>query len=304
MIRPDNSHLTQQAHPRVTVLMGWQARAVSRNPLLWLNFVCLDAPLVAISWQWLFAHNFHLVVPLGHRIALFLTAWLIYLADRFGDSNSLRSSQPKSLRQQFCLRHLNTWLGAIVCVAIVDALAVLKAVDYGTLVPGAILGVLTILYVAINHAHSEVWETIPLKEFAIGCLFAAGTLLGVTPHIFAERWTIILAAILFAAVCWLNCVSIAIWERDLDRIQGRHSIATHWPHVNLPARAVSPILLGGCALLVAFDFLLWPIACCLGASGLLLSALCFAPVSRDERTAFADIVLLTPIVLLFAERLL
>ena len=303
MIRPDNSHFTLQADSRVAVL-GWQAHAVSLKPLVWLNFVCLDAPLVAISWQWLFAHNFHLVVPLGHRIALFFTAWLIYLADRFGDSISLRTSQPKSLRQQFCSRHRNTWLEAIICVAIVDAIVIWKAVDYGTLVPGAILGALTIVYVAINHSHSEVWEIIPVKEFAVGCLFAAGTLLGVTPHIFAESWTMILAAILFAAVCWLNCVSIAIWERDLDRIQGRHSIATHWPRMNLPVGDVLPILLGGCALLVAFDLLLWPVACCLGASGLLLSALCFAPVSRDERTALADLVLLTPLVLLFVERFL
>jgi hypothetical protein len=71
--------------------------------------------------------------------------------------------------------------------------------------------------------------------------------------------------------------------------------------VNLLTRAVFPILLVGCALLVVFDFMLWPIALCLATSGLLLSALYFAPVSRDERTALADLVLLTPLVLLLAE---
>jgi hypothetical protein len=208
------------------VRRGLRDRAVSRSPLLWLNLVCLDAPLVAICWQWIFAHSFHLSVPVGHRAALFLTAWVIYLADRFGDSVSLVTGQPKSVRQQFCLRHRSIWLVSIICVAVLDVIVVLRAVDYETAVPGAVLGAFTIAYLAINHAHSEIWETIPLKEFIIGSLFAAGTLLGVTPHIFAERSTMIFAAILFAALCSLNCISIAIWERDLDRIQGKHSIAT------------------------------------------------------------------------------
>ena len=222
MIRSDNSHLTQQINPRPGPIVGLQTRAVSRHPLVWLNFVCLDAPLVAIGWQWIFAHTFQLAVPFGHRIALFFTAWLIYLADRFCDSMSLRSNQPKSLRQQFCLRHGKIWLGAVIGVGMIDAIVVFKGVDYATLVPGAIVGAVTIAYIAINHAGSEVWETIPLKEFAIGSLFAAGTLVGVTLRIFAVKSTMISAAVLFAALCWLNCVSIAIWERNLDRIQGRH----------------------------------------------------------------------------------
>jgi len=48
----------------------------------------------------------------------------------------------------------------------------------------------------------------------------------------------------------------------------------------------------------------WPVVLCLGASGLLLGALPFASVSRDERTALADVVLLTPLVLFVAEKVL
>jgi hypothetical protein len=119
-------------------------RAVSRSPLLWLNLVCLDAPLVAICWQWIFAHSFHLSVPIGHQAALFLTAWIIYLADRFGDSVSLVAGQPKSVRQQFCLRYKSIWLVSIICVAVLDLIVVLRAVDYETAVPGAVLGAFTI----------------------------------------------------------------------------------------------------------------------------------------------------------------
>ena len=286
------------------VMRGLQDRAVSRSPWLWLNLVCLDAPLVAICWQWIFARTFHLSVPVGHQAALFLTAWVIYLGDRFGDSVSLVAGQPKSVRQQFCLRHKSVWLVTIICVAAVDVIVVLQTVNYETAVLGAVLGAFTIAYVAINHAHSEIWKTIPLKEFTIGSLFAAGTLLGVTPHIFAEGSTMVFAAILFASLCSLNCVSIAIWERDLDRIQGKHSIATRCANANSLPRLLVLLLLAGSVLLALFDPGAWPVALCLGASGLLLGALRSVPVSRDERTAFADVVLLTPLALCVAEKIL
>jgi hypothetical protein len=286
------------------VMRSLQDRAVSRSPWLWLNLVCLDAPLVAICWQWIFAHSFHLSVPVGHRAALFLTAWIIYLADRFGDSLSLVPGQPKSARQQFCLRHKKIWLVSIICVAVIDLIVVLRAVNYETAVPGAVLGAITVTYVTINQAHSEIWKTIPLKEFFIGSLFAAGTLLGVTPHVFAERSAMIFAAILFASLCSSNCVSIAIWERNLDRIQGKHSIATRWTRTNSLPPMLLFVLLAGSVVLAGFDPAAWPVALCIGASGLLLGALGFVPVSRDERTALADLVLLTPFALFVAEKVL
>jgi hypothetical protein len=282
---------------------GLEDRTVSRSPGLWLNLICLDAPLVAISWQWIFAHSFHVSVPLGRRAALFLTAWVIYLADRFGDSISVVKSHPKSVRQKFCLRHKGLWLVSIICVAVIDVIVVLRVVNYETAVPGAVLGAFTLAYIAINHAHSEIWRTIPLKEFIIGSLFAAGTMLGVTPHIFAETSTMIFTAILFASLCSLNCVSIAIWERDLDRSQGKHSIATVWAHANSLRPTLLLLLLTGSVLLALFDLGAWPVALCLGASSLLLGALPFVPVSRDERTALADLALLTPLALFVGEKI-
>ena len=58
-------------------------------PVVWLNLVCLDAPLVSVAWLWLFARTFHATVDPVNCAALFLTAWLIYLADRLADSCSL-----------------------------------------------------------------------------------------------------------------------------------------------------------------------------------------------------------------------
>jgi hypothetical protein len=302
MSNAENSQLAQPIHPRAMVRLGPRTHALARSPLLWLNLVCLDAPLVAICWQWIFAYSFHITVPAGNWAALFLSAWLIYLADRFGDAISVRPSQPKSVRQQFCLGRRKIWLASIFCVGVMDAIVILKWVDYETIWAGAFLGAITIAYVIVNHTHSELWEIVPLKEFTIGSLFAAGTLISMTPHIGAERATMMLAAILFAVLCFLNCVSIAMWERDLDRSQGKHSIATLWPDANIP-RALLPVLLAGCALLLAFDVQIWPVALSIGTSGLLLGAIPHTAVSRDERTALADLVLLAPLVLLLVGRI-
>ena len=71
------------------------------SPVVWLNLLCLDAPIVAVSWQWLFAHTFGAHLSLALRALLFLTAWLIYLADRFADTIKLPAGSPISLRHQF-----------------------------------------------------------------------------------------------------------------------------------------------------------------------------------------------------------
>jgi len=91
-------------------------------PLTWLNLVCLDAPLVAVSWAWVFGRSFSISVTPGAACALFLTGWVIYLADRFGDSLSTDPAAATSLRQRFCLRHSAAWIGAIALAAAADLL--------------------------------------------------------------------------------------------------------------------------------------------------------------------------------------
>ena len=93
-------------------------RTLRARPFVWLNVVCLDAPLVACVWQWFFARNFRIVVPVATTAALFLTAWLIYLIDRFADSVSLPNKSEITLREAFCLTHQNAWIGLTLAVGI------------------------------------------------------------------------------------------------------------------------------------------------------------------------------------------
>jgi hypothetical protein len=288
-------------------------------PVLWLNLVCLDAPLVAVAWLWLFATTFRVPLQSGNVIALFLTAWLIYLADRFADASSLTPDLPRSLRQAFCLRHREVWIATVSLVAGFDAYVIWRTTAFETFLVGAGVGVLAVVYLVVNHPLGLIWRSLPAKELAIGILFAAGTVVALLPRLPLTP-AFALAAISFAALCALNCINIAAWEQDLDRAQRKVSIATRHPGVARRAAKICAIL-GLVAVALAFVF---PpgagIFVCIGVSALLLAWLNASPrfkegqftnrprsrnrginrrslvIGNDQRTALADLVLLTPLV--------
>lgn len=269
--------------------------ALRSAPLTWLNLVCLDAPLVAISWQWLFAHAFGISIAAPNRWALFLTAWLIYLADRFGDSLRIDPLVPSSLRQRFCLRYRRAWLVAAIAVFAADAFVVLQWLDASTLRLGAQIGGVAFFYLVVNQTAPALWRRLPLKEITIGTLFAAGTVVGLAESLPAHAW---IAWLLFAGLCALNCISIAIWEREIDKAQQRSSIATAFP--------IQPYLLPALTLLALASLVLGAfgvgtpvVVGCVAGSAALLAGLHVLrdKIQADLRTALADLVLLAPTLL-------
>ncbi len=294
---PNAPELAAQPLPPVADRAGY-------SPVLWLNLLCLDAPIVAVAWQWLFAHTFGAHLSLALRALLFLTAWLIYLADRFADTIKLPPGSPISLRHRFCREHMIGWWIAVVVIFIIDVSLALRSLDLQMLLLGGTLAALCGLYLFVNHSLGGKWRPIPLKEKAIGILFAAGTTLGVIGQLPGLTVSFGVAVILFAILCTFNCLSIAAWECELDAAQGKTSLLTGWPAV---AGALKTIGYGialaalACAVLWRFALPLW---LCLAASAFLLVRLNLAGrFARDSRTALADLVLLTPLfALLFSLR--
>ena len=99
-------------------------------------------------------------------------------------------------------------------------------------------------------------------------------------------------------------MSIAVWERDLDRIQGKHSIATRWQHARILVCILSATLAVISFFLGVLKLEIWPLASCFALSAILLVALHFVPIPRDKRTALADLVLLTPLAWLLTGKIL
>ena len=140
----------------------------------------------------------------------------------------------------------------------------------------------------------SAWRVIPFKEIAIGSLFAAGT---VVPLAHGLTRALLPGWCFFACLCSLNCICIAVWEQELDRAQQRISIATAFP---LLSRAMLPVLLLIC---LTSPCLAGRFSYCIVTSAFLLAALHVYGRKRDcdTRTALADLVLLTPLALLFTR---
>ena len=270
------------------------------SPIVWLNLLCLDAPIVAVAWQWIFAWTFGAHLSLALRALLFLTAWLIYLADRFADTIKLPPGSPISLRHAFCREHMIGWWVAVVVIFVVDLALAVRTLDLQMLLLGGTLAAICGLYLFVNHSLGGKWRPLPVKEKAIGVLFAAGTTLAVVGQLPGLTIAFGVAVMLFAILCTYNCLSIAAWERELDAAQGKASFLTGWPAV---AGALQPIgyaiALAGLVFAVFWRFA-FPLGLCLAASAFLLVRLNRAEgLPRDNRTALADLVLLTPLVVLF-----
>jgi hypothetical protein len=272
-------------------------------PIIWLNLVCLDAPIVAVTWLCLFARTFHVAIQIENAIALFLTAWLIYLADRLADSLLLEPGTPRSARHAFCLRHREIWIATVVVVAGFDSYVIWRGTAIETFFAGAVVGLLAIIYLVLNHPFGRIWRSLPAKELAIGVLFCAGTMVALQPHLPLTP-DFVIAVICFAALCSLNCVSIASWERDLDRAQGKVSIATRHPGVaRVVGKACLTLALAGVVLAIVLREA-GPVFACISVSAVLLSWLDGSDsLEVDQRTALADLVLLTPVVALILAAL-
>jgi hypothetical protein len=177
--------------------------------------------------------------------------------------------------------------------------------------------VLALIYLVINHPLGLIWRSLPAKELVIGVLFSAGTLVALMPAVPSVTMSFAASALAFAVLCGLNCISIASWERELDRAQEKVSIVTRHPSFTRRAGEICVVLgLASLAPAIARGTV-GPIFGCISASALLLGWLnastdieegrfqnrCSLGIDRDQRTALADLVLLTPIFLLIATAL-
>lgn len=72
---------------------------------LWLNVLSLDAPVVAVLWQWALAQAYGVQMdPINHS-TLGLAVWLIYVLDRVLDTRSCTEDRSLTPRHAFYQRH-------------------------------------------------------------------------------------------------------------------------------------------------------------------------------------------------------
>ena len=282
----------------------------------WLTVLSLDAPLVAMLWQDLFASILRVRLGWYQYLLLGLTVWIVYAADRWIEGWRLSSETVQTRRHSFYIRW--RWPVFIVGLIAIGACAALALTNLGLRewAAGVILVVPTLIYLLSHqlvHRHHP-WR-VP-KEICIAVIFCIGTALA--PVVFAlpaalpvgqlprEIFSARLEALwvplaLFGLLCFANLALISAWESEVDTQHGQTSLALQFSK-NLNLIRALPWLLAALGLAAALGThdLDRTTGLCVAASGVLLGILdrVEPKIGRESARTFVDLALLTPAVAL------
>ncbi len=267
----------------------------------WPATLSLDAPLVAVLWQTLFARKIGVRLDWHDPVLIGLVVWIVYAADRWIEGWRLSPDTVQTQRHHFYLRHrwpvFGVGLAAIVAVVVIA----LTRLDGREFKAGFVLLIPTLLYL---FSHQLVHRHHPLrvpKEIVIGVIFALGCALAPVVAAPEKITSLIIPATLFGLLCFANCALIASWEKDVDTVHGQTSLALQlkgrWSIIHALPWIVS------IAALVSMAFNSDPShpgALCTAASGLFMGLLDLAQprLGRETARAWVDFTLMTPLVLL------
>lgn len=285
------------SHPVTTSLLA--------NLITAWHLLSLDAPTVATLWTSFIARVMDIRLSASSLFAIFLAVWAVYASDRLLD---VRHRDPrdgglsKSLeaRHLFHLRHRQFFLGAIflAALALIPLIVFMPpAVRDLYLVAGALL-LAWLARIHVRRRSESTPESLP-KEMAVGFFFSAAIFI---PNI-AQKPPLLAAlflpALLFANLCFLNCLFIFAWEHH-DPTQS--TLRAHGT-TRFGIRFLKPIAVLSCGvplLLLLREHALSPILTALSLAPVLLLLLHrlrhrLAPITLR---AAADLALLTPLLIL------
>jgi hypothetical protein len=264
----------------------------------WPNLIGLDSPLVAVSWQAMFAKISGADLPWFIHLILGLSTWCIYLADRIIDV--MRTDQlAVTSRHRFTQRHRNKLMGLLIIISICNLALIIEFLPHQLWVSGLItLGLIAIYYLIRLTRLKNIITLIP-REIMCGMLFALGC--AIAPHAYATSlWlnhpTLFIPVILFGCVCSGSCILISIWEKDADTLTADPSIiSTHASFIPHLAKSLACLTVITLALSC---FLHWQVFLSIGISAILLLIALNqqSQISPLNRRVLADAVLLSPLI--------
>ena len=139
----------------------------------------LDAPLIAVLWQALFAQTFAVPLTWYHVTLLAVPVWLVYSADRLFDGWSADPRAAQTRRHRFYTAHrwkvVGVWLVLLTGSLVVTALTLRPSELAGGLL---VLGATSAYFVYLHLLPANL--AVP-KEILVALLFGAGAALFLTP---------------------------------------------------------------------------------------------------------------------------
>ncbi len=284
---------------------------------LW-HLLSLDAPTVAVLWTAFVARATAIPLPATSLVSMFLMVWTLYAADRLLDAQPLHT-QPTTTadlehRHLFHHRYRRTFLVAL-CLTIAFLAALIPQLPPAALHLFLILGTLLAGYFILIHATSGA-HRLP-KELAVGLFFSAAVFIPTLarqkaappapialPSLAAllsqaaadPRTPLAPLALLFAALCCLNCLCIYAWEHPASPAASPHVLTAMASRHRRLLAAI--LLLASTAGLLASACLLIPAAIAVSALALLLLDSRRHRLSPLTLRAAADLALTSPLLFL------
>jgi hypothetical protein len=239
-----------------------------------------------------------------------VSVWMLYAADRLMDARlmdvrllNVAPSEDLEARHYFHHRHRTAFLTGILLASI--ALAVLlprleaAALHLYLILGGLLAGYFILIHATPSASSRKVAHRLP-KEIAVGIFFSAAIFIPTVARRPDVRLTLLPAALLFAALCSLNCLFIYAWEHPRPS-HGRPAHATTRLALrHLSLLAISIPVAAALLCLTTFHQVPWPIpaACAVSATLLLLLHHRRRSIAPITLRAAADLALTTPILLL------
>ena len=174
--------------------------------------------------------------------------------------------------------------------------ALLPHLDAAAILLYLMEGALLVAWFLIVHATRSA-HRLP-KEIAVGLFFSAAVFIPTVAREPSLRLALLPSAILFAALCSLNCLFIYAWEHHPHTLARPPHATTRLALAHLPALAVATAIAAALTMLRPTRPNPIAAACALAAALLLVLDRNRNRLTRTHLRAAADLALLTPILLL------
>jgi hypothetical protein len=243
-----------------------------------------------------------------------VAVWMLYAADRLMDARLMNAGalintpfpheEDLEARHYFHHQHRTAFLTGILLAAL--ALAVLlprlepSALHLYLILGGLLAGYFILIHAATPPAAKKTAHRLP-KEIAVGIFFASAIFIPTIARRPDLRLALLPPAILFAALCSLNCLFIYAWEHPRPNPSHPAHATTRLAlrHLHFLATGI-PVFAAALVCLTKINQASWsiPIACALSAALLLLLHHRHRDIAPIILRAAADLALLTPLFLL------
>jgi hypothetical protein len=288
----------------------------THTPLALWHLLSLDAPTVAALWTSFVASANHIHLPASSILAVAVAVWMLYAADRLMDARLMDArlmdarlpdtpfppEEGLEARHHFHHQHRTAFLTGILLASI--ALAVLlphlepAALHLYLILGGLLAGYFILIHAAPRAASNKAAHRLP-KEIAVGVFFASAIFIPAVARRPDLRFTLLPEALLFAAVCSLNCLFIYAWEHPSPNPTAHATTRFSLRHLPFLATLI-PAFATALICLTNNHQAPWsiPTACALSATLLLLLHHHRSAIAPITLRAAADLALITPLLLL------